>query len=437
MISDYGCRTVSLISVWWTRFNMISITRLSFQTLVTLSCLPLSSFANDLLLRNDCDAVSPLTVTYTATVFATAEATTNEPSATTEAPGYYTTVTAHEDESQHSALVSSNPYPIPVEHESCFNRSSTLTEYAYSAYLSYSAGSNSATPTPGGSVYYSAPIYGKPNATSKCSPTASGGPTIPTPPNSTFPAGNSTIDLDGATEHGYNKKNTPFSIKITGSTFDVNQTIAFANFKPVAGISVKPDSVSFSGFVEDYVLLSLFALDQSGSPIIKSWELHFGSVDMPILILNPDNTPAAGVHVEANATIYPGLSGSCTTDASGKCLIQNLPGTTIGLVARKDDNSIAVNGLAPTTVQVTLKLLPFITPKPGASFNTDNGTAGWTGGTLNQSVKIKRDTTLVVNTNGEYILQSASNSFPASDGIKKAYIKYRFITSEVPGGFFG
>ena len=146
---------------------------------------------------------------------------------------------------------------------------------------------------------------------------------------------------------------------------------------------------------------------------------------------------AEGVHVEANATVYPGLTGSCTTDASGKCTIENLPGTTIGLVVRKDDNSIAVNGLAPTTVQVTLKLLPFVTPKPGASFDIDNGTAGWTGGTLQQSLKIKRDTTLVVNTNGQYTLQSASNSFPASEGTKTAYIKYRFITSEVPGGYFG
>ncbi|KAF2275411.1 uncharacterized protein EI97DRAFT_459320 [Westerdykella ornata] len=255
--------------------------------------------------------------------------------------------------------------------------------------------------------------------------------TIPTPP--CIPE----IELDGVTPYGYNKKNTPFTVKITScSKFQVNQTTAFANFKAISGMTVSADSISFTGFPDDYCLLSMFALDTNGYPIIQSWELHFGSVDMPVLILNPDDTPAQGVHVEANATIYPGLTSTCTTDAAGKCTIGNLPGTTISLVARKDDGSIAVNGLAPTTVQVRLKLLPFVSPKPGSSFETGNGTAGWTGGELRQSLKIKRDTTLVVNTNRQYTLQTASNSFPASGSIKKAYIKYRFITSEVPGGYF-
>jgi hypothetical protein len=56
-----------------------------------------------------------------------------------------------------------------------------------------------------------------------------------------------------------------------------------------------------------------------------------------------DNTPAGGVHVEANAT--------------SKCTLDNLLGNTIVLVARWDDNAIAVNDHAQNTVEVTLKLL--------------------------------------------------------------------------------
>ena len=158
---------------------------------------------------------------------------------------------------------------------------------------------------------------------------------------------------------------------------------------------------------------------------------------MPILVLGPDSQPVSGVLVYANATIYPGLSQECTTDASGQCKLVNLPSTTIGLVARTGSNSIAVDGVAATTGQVTLKLLPFTKPNGDSTFDTNNGTSGWTKGTITQSLKLKRDTTLTIGTNGQFDLQSASNSFNVHLFTKTAYIKYKFITSEVPGGFFG
>jgi hypothetical protein len=404
----------------------------SFKCLFTLSCLSLSSLANHLAQREYCDVANPVTVTYTTTVYASIEYPTKEGSLG------YPTATAHGVD--YTYAPSHNPYPVAIEQESCFNRSSTVN-YPHSSYVD-TVSQTKATHVTSNGGYHSLPYYGQPNATSSFHPSGTGASstvsaskntTIPTPPPCT-----PGIELDGVSESAYNAKNTPFSIRLTScAKFQVNTTTAFANFIAIPDLTVTEDAITFTGISEDYALISVFALDTNSGPIIKSWELHFGSVAMPILILNPDDTPAGGVSVEANATIYPGLTGSCTTDASGKCTIQNLPGTTIGLVARKDDNSIAVNGLAPTTVQVTLKLLPFITPKPGASFDIDNGTAGWTGGQLSQSLKIKRDTTLVVSTNGQYTLQSATNSFPASKDTKQVYIKYRFITSEVPGGFFG
>jgi len=158
---------------------------------------------------------------------------------------------------------------------------------------------------------------------------------------------------------------------------------------------------------------------------------------MPILVLDPTGQPAANVPVYGNATIYSGISQICTTNAAGQCSLQNLTATTIGLVAKSEDNSVAVNGLASTTAQVTLTLVPFHDPQPGESFDISNGTTGWTGGVVSQSLKIKRDTTLVVSTNGQYDLQTASNGFPVHPFTKTAYIKYKFVTEEVPGGFFG
>jgi hypothetical protein len=426
----------------------------AIQRLVTLSCLSLSSLASDIVQRSYCDAAHPVYVTYTTTIYTadgylSKEGTPNQLTVTTGGHDSKSTSTVtiddteyiHSHHTDYAHALSYNPYPIPVEYESCFNRSNTVKD-AYGSYnQNYPSETKSLQSASKGS-YSIYSTYGKPNETSYFHPTAtstsltasvSKNTTVPTP----LPcvAG---VELEGVSEYGYNKKNSPFSVKVTScSKFQVNSTTAFANLRAIPDLTISDTTISFNGFVDDYVLLSVFALDTNGSPIIESWELHFGSINMPIQVLNPDDTPAEGVHVEANATIYPGLTGSCTTDATGKCTLDNLPGTTIGLVARKGDNSIAVNGLAPTTVEVTLKLLPFVTPKTGASFDIDNGTSGWTGGDLQQSLKIKRDTTLVVDTNRQYTLQSANNSFPVSEGTKKAYIKYRFITSEVPGGFFG
>ncbi|GKT61396.1 hypothetical protein ColTof4_01479 [Colletotrichum tofieldiae] len=98
-----------------------------------------------------------------------------------------------------------------------------------------------------------------------------------------------------------------------------------------------------------------------------------------------------------NANTHPGVERFCTADVTGRCTFDNLPSTTIGLIARTGDNSIAVSGLAASSGLMTLELMPFIKPDAGASFDIDNGTTGWSGGTTT-SAKVKRDTQLVVST---------------------------------------
>jgi hypothetical protein len=161
---------------------------------------------------------------------------------------------------------------------------------------------------------------------------------------------------------------------------------------------------------------------------------------MPVLVLDSAGNPAPGVLVTANATVYSGVSESCTTDTTGTCTLLNLASTTIGLFAVTPDNSFAADGLAATTSQVTLQLTPLHQPEAGASFNISKGTTAWTGGTIvNQAFKkkSKRDTTLVVSTGGQFDLQTASSSFNVYPFTSTVFIKYKFVTEEVPGGYYG
>jgi hypothetical protein len=202
-------------------------------------------------------------------------------------------------------------------------------------------------------------------------------------------------------------------------------------------MNITSDVITFQGFSDDVTLLTVLGINSDSTSFSQTFTLLFGSIEMPILVLDPSGNSASNVPVTGNATIYPGVSESCTTDSTGQCTLPNLIATTIGLVAKTPANYVAVNGLAATTLQLTLKLMPFKDPVNGSNFDIANGTLGWTGGIVSSGMKIKRDTTLVLGTNGQYDLQTASNSFPDRPGTKSAYIKYKFVTSEVPGGFFG
>lgn len=219
------------------------------------------------------------------------------------------------------------------------------------------------------------------------------------------------LRLEDVAEDAFNRKFTPLSVHVIGcSSFDLDSTTAFANFASIDDITVTANTISFPGFSDVYVLLSILALDLLGTAIITSYELHFGTIDTPVLVLRPNDQPASGVLAYGNATIYPGLSQSCTTDSSGQCHLTNLPATTMGLVARTEANSIAVDGLATTSTQTTLKLSSFEAPVGNATLDFDDGLLGWTGGAVSQSLRIKRGVTLTVATNGQYDLQTANGN---------------------------
>ena len=133
---------------------------------------------------------------------------------------------------------------------------------------------------------------------------------------------------------------------------------------------------------------------------IQSFQLLFGYISMPVLVLDEAGSTVSGVSVEANATIYPGISQVGTTDTNSIVTFTNLAFTTIGLTARTADNKIGVNGVAATVVTVPIQLFPFGAASNTTSFDISNGTTGWTGGVNEQLAVSKRDTVLSVSTNG-------------------------------------
>lgn len=271
------------------------------------------------------------------------------------------------------------------------------------------------------------------------------GPTAtPTAPPGCTP----TFVLDGVTEDGFNNPNTPFIIKPSCNKLDTKSHAVFLHGTPDVGpfpelgtllrdTTIAPDGITVSGFASGYKTITVAATDDHGNPIVNNFVLLFGSINMPVLVVDENSKPVAGVNVSADATAYPGITQYGVTDANGIVIFTNLPPTSIGLFAKAADNKIGFNGVAATSGTFTLRLLPFYPASGTTSFDVSNGTTGWVGGSNKEVPVTKRDTALAVDTNGQPSLQKAHAEPKVYPFTKTVYIKYRFITSEVPGGYFG
>jgi hypothetical protein len=258
--------------------------------------------------------------------------------------------------------------------------------------------------------------------------------TSSTATTSSTPSCSPSATLVGADEMSFNPKNSPIRIDFSCFVMDVQNFTILANWDVVNNATASSTSIAMPGFADDYVTLAYFAIDSSGHPFFGSFQLLFGSASMPVLVLGVNGNPQGGVQVQATAPIYPGVEVNGVTDATGMFIVQNLPSTTIALLARDSENEIAITGLATQSATVTLRLLAFSNPANAAGFE-GNGTTGWTGGMVENLAK--RDLVLDVDTNGEYDIQLASSTFIVDKGAKAVFIKYRFVTTEVPGGYFG
>jgi len=253
------------------------------------------------------------------------------------------------------------------------------------------------------------------------------------------------FSLEGASENAFNPANVPFSLSLSCGTLDTANYTVFANDETgteafgtlVEGTTATEKSITIPGFGPGKMSITLAAVDTAGTPILQSFSLLFGSITMPVLILDEKGAPVSGLLVKADATVHPGIIQNGTTDSTGIVTFTNLAPTTIGLFTQTSDNKIGVNGVAATASTVTIHLIPFLPASDTTDFNTSNGITGWTGGTTQDMPVTKRDLALVVATNGAYGLQMAHAEPKVYPFTKSVFIKYKFQTVEVPGGYFG
>lgn len=225
-----------------------------------------------------------------------------------------------------------------------------------------------------------------------------------------------------ADEYGFNQANTPITLQLSCPILDTSNYVLFSTDAntPIINTTATNASITIpAGFLPGNTLLTLIALDIYGLPLFFSFSLYFGNIQMPVQILYQNNTAAANVVVQMNLTDFTRVSQSVTTDSNGIALFSNVPPSTVSIFARTTDNQIGLAGIKPTSNTITVKLIPF-------------------GSSTNQ--RRRRQSTnapFTVFTNYVEGLQTRSSSFMSKENATEIYAEYQFITTEVPGGFFG
>jgi hypothetical protein len=293
--------------------------------------------------------------------------------------------------------------------------------------------------------------------------------------------------LEGASTTTFNPAGSPVSFKLSCPTLEMtpDSVVVYLNDRPLpfSSLALAPDRVTLTGGLpsgrNEVVLL---ARDVYGFTIRQSVVLWAGIYTVPVRVLNPDGSAAPGASVTARLSDDPNVTATLVTDATGQGVFTNLPNRSYNMVATAAGNLLATQPTSVFDGTAVLRLNGFTPPSPIDNNDFSLGLLGWNLGTAPvflishiegpmgfassaaqaASMPVDRasraaltsdelsglpvpyasleamaaDNDLVLATRGEG-QQSISRSFDVEAGVKSVTVRYRFLTTEVPGGWYG
>ena len=315
-------------------------------------------------------------------------------------------------------------------------------------------------------------------------------PPIPEPEPSTEPQdeAESTSEavavLEGAGEHGFYAAGAPVTLRLSCPTLLIgpDSVAVYDNGLPVPyeSLSLTDSSITLAaGLGSGRHELLLLAQDVFGYTIHATFVVWAGQYSVPVLVVGEDGVPVAGVPVVAKLSDDPSVVANLTTDAGGRGTFVNLPNRSYNIVAQAAGNRFATQPTSVFDGTAVLRLRGFKPASPVDNNDFSLGTDGWDIGTAPVHIVshvedsaafsaalasapertpeasaaagaylqsaaassaefsvLADNSDLALNTRGEG-QQSISRTFQVEAGINSVAVRYRFITSEVPGGWFG
>ena len=290
--------------------------------------------------------------------------------------------------------------------------------------------------------------------------------------------------IEGASPTTFNAAGSPVSFKLSCPTLDMtpDSVVVYLNDQPLpfSALALAPDRITLTeGLPSGRTEVVLLARDLYGFTIRQSVVLWAGSYTVPVRVLDPAGNVSPEATVTARLSDDPGVTATLVTDASGEGAFTNLPERSYNMVATAEGNLLATQPTSVFDGTVVLHLKGFEPASPIDNNDFSLELQGWNVGTAPVSLighnegpmglvsaqamfpsgapgsRAERSKELsglpvpstpveALATNSDLVLvtkgegqQSISRTFQVEPGVKSVTVRYRFVTSEVPGGYFG
>jgi hypothetical protein len=284
-----------------------------------------------------------------------------------------------------------------------------------------------------------------------------------------------TLTLDSGAALSFNASTTLISFKLTGAEISTPaQVYARINDQQVDSAQIQ---ISATGLVLNRALKdgrnSIFVTlgTKDHKTVIGNAELWSGSNQMTVTVVDAQGQAVSDAEVELRLADDPSITAKGLTK-NGIVVFPAIPNRTLAIRAFKTTQS-AFKAVVGSNGTETIVLTEIKAPSLIDNNDFSKGLAGWEVGiapatviphvegpigsprnsqfaTTNTQPRARiepirpqavppRDNTdldLQVGTSGEG-LQSVSRTFTVPDETQSVKVRYRFITSEVPGGYFG
>ncbi|MAQ95730.1 MAG: hypothetical protein CMM84_19665 [Rhodothermaceae bacterium] len=268
-----------------------------------------------------------------------------------------------------------------------------------------------------------------------------------------------TLTVSGLSEQGFNPVGTVLvSYALEDAVFSAD---SLDHVLVINDEYVGPEGVTASTLTFRVALragrndLALYSADTAYLGLTSRLVAWAGSATQAVRVVDANGAPVNGARVRF-AIVDDLEVGADGVTSGGQVSFTNVPPRTLIATAEDDANRFGTAGALGNGQTVTVEVLGFDAPSPIDNNDFSLGTDGWdvTSGIAGGIVQIVpheeapgpgapgmadaavSGMDLLVGTGPEGP-QRVSRTFEVSEGVSEVTVRYRFVTSEVPGGYYG
>ena len=262
-----------------------------------------------------------------------------------------------------------------------------------------------------------------------------------------------SISLQGLDVTKFNPRNASVLLRISNASFstssdDFSIQLNGTLISP-SNLVITASAIALSLSLNDGLNnLSFYMRDSNGLILEEHYQIWAGSTSLKVSVVEKNNTLVPGAQVKIRLSDNKDVTAEGVA-SNGTITFTNLPIRTIIATALTTTNMFGSAGAVADGTPLVIRLLAFESPSSINNNDISLGTQGWNTGNSPVKVIIHQPETSSQTTNAPAVNQdlqlstsgigpqSMSRTFIPMAGAKSVTIRYRFITSEVPGGYFG